>query len=636
LADIIRFPLTELNLESFDLTDDEKDRIVLVLQGKALKNPCQELISSLQTVVATEKDLIDSIDPFTSGQNNTLENRFTLLETELGKFETHTNILSGVFISYNGFPPNLLGRISIAKSYNSLRESLRKKEDGPCGVEEPKTEIFTDMFKSLLGYGEIELQNRIDEYTGIIQKADDGDISFADLKTSIETATDALKSFRDDENLAFFKAYNFVIKITLAQSVVNSPGDDFTDRLYEKVIGTNLFNSDNLEALKIQCQTWFDDSSTPPSDFSTNFDVEFALKSISELVDINLDSITTGDILQYGATGFESGILELDDLENVSGATNATNGQALLYNSINKKYEPGNVSGGGGGSTTFVDLTDTPAAISAGEFAIGNGSGNAIEFVTIGQQYLPDNIMYTEGTYFITSGLYQFGATYFAIGNGLVGRHSFVSESNAGRVFTLPDVDGYAVLSATSGLGCTEGMAYFVGADGRAEHAFITTGHITDYNAPSHFQAKKTDGSSVTLTVTAIPQASDVIVFDSDQITGTGFTYGTTTGILEVGDELDGRIGVFNIHLTLDNCSQRTQLVLELQEDSGSGYSSIIRSSNYNARDTDHLEGATTINGFLTTFSSGNKYRIMGAANVDGGAAPLFATNGCFWSVVVQ
>ena len=39
-------------------------------------------------------------------------------------------------------------------------------------------------------------------------------------------------------------------------------------------------------------------------------------------------------------------------------------------------------SGGGGGASTFVGLTDTPVGISASQYVVGNAAGNALEFVS--------------------------------------------------------------------------------------------------------------------------------------------------------------------------------------------------------------------------------------------------------------
>ena len=63
--------------------------------------------------------------------------------------------------------------------------------------------------------------------------------------------------------------------------------------------------------------------------------------------------------------------------------TNApTNGQTLVYNSSTFLWEPGTVSGGSGGSSTFAGLSDTPASLgSAGQYLAVNSGGTALEFV---------------------------------------------------------------------------------------------------------------------------------------------------------------------------------------------------------------------------------------------------------------
>lgn len=56
------------------------------------------------------------------------------------------------------------------------------------------------------------------------------------------------------------------------------------------------------------------------------------------------------------------------------------NGETLVWNSTTSKFEPG---AGGGGSSTFLDLTDTPATYSgqAGKVAAVNGDEDGIEFI---------------------------------------------------------------------------------------------------------------------------------------------------------------------------------------------------------------------------------------------------------------
>ena len=307
MSNIVKFSLSELNLEQFDLSNDEKDRIVLVLQGRALKNPVKPSIDILSSVIQAEiNGFITGIHLFLPAQILNLKKRLDELKKSLDVFSVHTDILSGVAINYTGFPPNLLGRVSIARSYNSLRESLRKKEDGPCGVEESKSEIFTDMFRCLLGFGENEVTRVSSGLDGISARSNViGGPTYNEVLSFVNTAKANIDEFKVSENAAFFKAYNFIIRISTAQAVAGTQNvDDFTKKLFDDVIGTNIFNADDISNLKIQCQTWLSDSDPPPSDFAENFVSEFILTSIADLVDINIENINFGDILQFSSSGF--------------------------------------------------------------------------------------------------------------------------------------------------------------------------------------------------------------------------------------------------------------------------------------------------------------------------------------------
>lgn len=362
MADIVQFQLNELELPQYNLSDNEKDRIVLALQGKAVQNPVQDSIDALrESIDQVETDL--STYGFTSGEENTITQRLNTLSTELNKLETHTNILSGVAINYTGFPPNFLGRLSIANSYNAIREALRKTEDGPCGIEEDKVEIHSRMFRSILGYAEQELEDQKRYFDGI----DSTSIVYSEMLAIINAYIVNVKDFETQDDQAFFEAYNFVNKVSIAQALVNSGNDDFSKKLFDDVVGTQIFNTEDISRLKIQCQVWSTDTSTPPSDFSSNFQSEFALTSIDNLLDVDFEGWTAGNVLIFTTTGTlvpgEGGAasLELDDLENVSGAAAANHNDVLAWNSAKQNYMPIAISGGVGGTVTENDIVPLSA-----------------------------------------------------------------------------------------------------------------------------------------------------------------------------------------------------------------------------------------------------------------------------------
>lgn len=81
----------------------------------------------------------------------------------------------------------------------------------------------------------------------------------------------------------------------------------------------------------------------------------------------------------------------------------ATNGQALVWSTANSRWQPGTVSGG---SSTFLDLTDTPASYSgqANKYVRVNGAETALEF-TSGTGGINDGDTLTTGLTFPDVGL---------------------------------------------------------------------------------------------------------------------------------------------------------------------------------------------------------------------------------------
>lgn len=149
--------------------------------------------------------------------------------------------------------------------------------------------------------------------------------------------------------------------------------------------------------------------------------------------------------------------------------------------------------------------------------------------------------------------------------------------------------------------------------------------------SPILFLAKKTDGGALASTTTNPPTASTLVTWDEPAKQDTGYTL--DSGEVTIGSALDGKWLLVNIQINGDGFNNRTQVVVELQQDTGGGYSTLIRSSNYNSRDTDQNEGATSISGFLVHVSTGDKLRVMCANNTDSSAG-VYGVNGCFWSMV--
>ena len=87
-------------------------------------------------------------------------------------------------------------------------------------------------------------------------------------------------------------------------------------------------------------------------------------------------------LTSYTVTASDLSGISIDALSDVDTSSTApTDGQALLWNNTNSKWEPGTVSSGGGGTTTFLGLTDTPGSFTASKYLAVNSGGTAIEFV---------------------------------------------------------------------------------------------------------------------------------------------------------------------------------------------------------------------------------------------------------------
>ena len=99
MAEIVKFPLNVLDIDGYNLTDDEKDRIILTLQGKALKNPVQASIDSMAAQITQSLIDVQSYTQFSPSDVSQATTKLNQLSTEVSNLEDHTNIVSGVAIS---------------------------------------------------------------------------------------------------------------------------------------------------------------------------------------------------------------------------------------------------------------------------------------------------------------------------------------------------------------------------------------------------------------------------------------------------------------------------------------------------------------------------------------------------------
>ena len=101
------------------------------------------------------------------------------------------------------------------------------------------------------------------------------------------------------------------------------------------------------------------------------------LNYLQKLLDVEIDTLTFGDILQYSndgkwhniqpskifvsQSGGSSGASKLTDLSDVV-VSNPSNGQVLTYNSLDRKWYNNTISSGGGGGDLSNYLTRAEAA----------------------------------------------------------------------------------------------------------------------------------------------------------------------------------------------------------------------------------------------------------------------------------
>ena len=144
---------------------------------------------------------------------------------------------------------------------------------------------------------------------------------------------------------------------------------------------------------------------------------------------------SNGEILQYEATTskFRPVQLGVDDLSDVDTSTVApTDGQALVWDNANSQWEPGTVSGGGGGSSFFVQNATGIHTLSN----VGIGTTNATETLTVdGTIGMPlGNVLI--GGYNVGSSLQPDVGNYAGTSNVFIGHGQNAGEYAAGQYTT--------------------------------------------------------------------------------------------------------------------------------------------------------------------------------------------------------
>lgn len=120
-------------------------------QGALLQNPVANILTGLDTSVTSILDTINNSTCLSGSDKTTLTGSFTDLQTELGNFTTHTNLISGAVAATTGSAsPGLDQILSVGQSLNTLSNTLNGAS-GCLGVIGGMTGLFSGDL--LNGYG---------------------------------------------------------------------------------------------------------------------------------------------------------------------------------------------------------------------------------------------------------------------------------------------------------------------------------------------------------------------------------------------------------------------------------------------------------------------------------------------------
>lgn len=284
MSQFVTFPPQELGLTAIPYSDNERDKILLAMQGQALRNPVGELIDRTKTIVDQQSASLAAIgdidgepedpgpplvpavpanpdwQPVTTAQLNAAIAALNGFSAALTSYKQHSDIMSGTDSSWAGFPPGFIGRYGIARAYNQIRETIRRKEDSPCG-EQPIEDFFGKVFFSILGPSQQTIQSVLDlvqNSGGLASRIKNTNAGrragiVTGYTEAITEATSQLTGYITTDNENFYEAFNAVNKFTIGQSILAIQQDNFGERMINEVVGSPLLAKNDLSSLQLEC-----------------------------------------------------------------------------------------------------------------------------------------------------------------------------------------------------------------------------------------------------------------------------------------------------------------------------------------------------------------------------------------------
>lgn len=235
-------PTDGCTIDSVTLSTEQKNVINQVTAGNAFVNPDEASVQGASASLSSTLTLISGA--VATGIFSTLTTALNTLNGNLTSYLNHSNRLSGVVLGATGpsGEPGIAGLLGIAKSYNSICESLTG------GTKDN----FSSIFNSILGPGSFKLDrtrdiltNEVKNFVQINRSLSESNGTFnAELSTHVTTvnslSTDISVMITTD-NSAFETATNTVINYNVGNALITGSSDPcFTGKLIDKIASGSM------------------------------------------------------------------------------------------------------------------------------------------------------------------------------------------------------------------------------------------------------------------------------------------------------------------------------------------------------------------------------------------------------------